>query len=104
MASYTIAHRTREFGIRIALGATWRTVLRAALQSTVIAVAAGLSIGLLVSLAVSSVLARWSIRNMDDPLVLSAVVGALLVVTVAAAVIPARRATSIEPTLALRSE
>jgi putative ABC transport system permease protein len=104
VASYAIAHRTREFGIRIALGATRRAVLRAALQSTAVAVAAGLGIGLMVSLALNSVLARWSIRNMDDPLVLAAVAGALLTMTVAASLIPARRATSIEPARALRSE
>jgi putative ABC transport system permease protein len=104
VASYAIAHRTREFGIRMALGATRRAVLRAALQSTGIAVAAGLGIGLVLSLALNSVLTRWSIRNMDDPLVLASVVGALLLTTVAAALIPARRATAIEPAIALRNE
>ncbi len=104
VASYAIAHRTREFGIRMALGATRRAVLRAALQSTGVAVAAGLAIGLVMSLALNSVLTRWSIRNMDDPLVLTSVVGALLLTTVAAALIPARRATAIEPAIALRNE
>jgi predicted permease len=104
VASYSIAHRTREFGIRIALGAAPYALLRSALQSVVIAVAAGLALGVLVSLALSSVLARWSIRNMDDPFVLAGVVGTLLLSTVAATLIPARRATSIEPVIALRTE
>lgn len=104
VASYAIAHRTREFSIRMALGATRGTVLRAALQSTAIAVACGLGMGLTLSLVLNSVLVRWSIRNMDDPFVLAAVVGALLVTSVAAALIPARRATGIEPALALKSE
>lgn len=104
VASYAIAHRTREFGIRVALGATRRAVLRAALQSTSIAVAAGLGIGLVISAALNSVLARWSIRNINDPVVLASVVGAVLLTTVAAALIPARRATGIEPTIALRNE
>jgi len=88
----------------MALGATRRTVLRAALQSTAIAVACGLGMGLTLSLLLNSVLLRWSIRNMDDPLVLAAVVGALLITSVAAAVIPARRATGIEAAIALKSE
>jgi putative ABC transport system permease protein len=104
VACYSIAHRTREFGIRIALGAAPRALLRSALQSVVIAVVVGLGLGLTLIVALSSVLARWSIRNVDDPLVLSSVVGTLLVSTVAATLIPARRATSIEPVIALRTE
>jgi putative ABC transport system permease protein len=104
VASYSIAHRTREFGIRIALGAAPHALLRLALQSVAIAVAAGLGLGLMLSAALNSVLARWAIRHMDDPLVLAGVVGTLLVSTVAATLIPARRATSIEPVIALRTE
>jgi predicted permease len=104
VVSYAIAHRTREFSIRMALGATRPVVLRAALQSTAIAVGCGLGIGLMLSLLLNSVLVRWSIRNMADPFVLAAVVGMLLVTSVAAALVPARRATAIEPAIALKSE
>jgi predicted permease len=104
VACYTIAHRTREFGIRIALGAAPGAVLRSALQSTMLAVCAGLGAGLVLSVGLSSVLARWSIRNVDDPVVLAAAVGTLLLSTGIATVIPARRATAIEPTMALRVE
>src|SRR5689334_24928695 len=75
VACYTIAHRTREFAIRIALGATPRGVLRSALQSTMPGVLAGLGAGLVLSVGLSSVLARWSIRNVDDPVVRGAAVG-----------------------------
>jgi predicted permease len=102
VACYTIAHRTREFGIRIALGAAQRAVLRSALQSTMLAVFAGLGVGLVLSVGLSSVLARWSIRNVDDPVVLVAAVATLLLSTGMATLIPARRATAIEPTVALR--
>jgi ABC-type lipoprotein release transport system permease subunit len=47
---------------------------------------------------------RWSTCNMDDPLVLAAVVGALPVTSMPAALIPARRATAIEPVTVLKSE
>lgn len=104
VACYTIAHRTREFGIRIALGAAPRAVLRSALQSTMLAAFAGLGVGLVLSVGLSSVLARWSIRNVDDPVVLVAAVGTLLLSTGIASLIPARRATAIEPTIALRIE
>ncbi len=104
VACYTIAHRTREFGIRIALGAAPRAVLRSALQSTMLAVFAGLGAGLVLSVGLNSVLARWSIRNVDDPVVLVAAVATLLLSTGIATLIPARRATAIDPTIALRAE
>jgi putative ABC transport system permease protein len=104
VASYSIANRTREFGIRISLGAASSAVLRSALQSMAIAVAAGLGVGLMLSVALNSVLARWSIRGIDDPLVLTAAAGTLLLATVVATLIPARRAIAIEPAVALRTE
>jgi ABC-type antimicrobial peptide transport system permease subunit len=101
---YSIAHRTREFGIRITLGAGPRAVLRAAMQSLAIAVASGLVIGLALSVALGSVLARWSIPSQQDPLVLSGVVATLLLAALAAMVIPARRAIAVEPAVALKTD
>jgi ABC-type antimicrobial peptide transport system permease subunit len=104
VVSYAIVHRTREFAIRLALGASRRAVLRAALQSTTVAVGFGLAVGVALSVALNSVLARWSIRHVDDPSVLALAGGVLLTATLAATLIPARRATSIEPAIALRTE
>lgn len=104
VACYAIAHRTREFGIRIALGAAPWTVLRTAFQSTAIAVGVGLGVGLTLAVALNSVLARWSIRSMDDPFVLAGVAATLLLMTAVATWMPARRATSVDPAIALRSE
>ena len=104
VACYSIAHRTREFGIRIALGAAPRAVLRSAMQSLAVAVAAGLVAGLALNVALGSVLARWSIPTPDDPLVLAGVVATLLLATLAATLIQARRAISIEPAVALKTD
>jgi predicted permease len=104
VACYSIAHRTREFGIRITLGAAPRAVLHSAMQSLAVAVAAGLVIGLALSVALGSVLARWSIPSPKDPLVLSGVVGTLLLAALAATLIPARRAISVEPAVALKTD
>jgi hypothetical protein len=104
VACYSIAHRTREFGIRITLGAAPRAVLRSAMQALAVAVAAGLVIGLALSVALGSVLARWSIPSPKDPLVLSGVVATLLLSALAAMLIPARRAIAVEPAVALRTD
>jgi ABC-type antimicrobial peptide transport system permease subunit len=104
VASYSVAHRTREFGIRIALGAARAAVLRAALRSVAIAVFVGLTVGLALSLALQNVLARWSIRNIDDPLVVVIVVATLLLAMTAAVLVPASRAINVQPATALRAE
>ena len=75
-----------------------------ALQSAAVVVGLGLGFGLALSVALNSVLARWSIHHMDDPSVLAAAGGVLVTATLAATMIPARRATSIEPAIALRTE
>jgi hypothetical protein len=104
VAYYSIAHRTRELGIRIALGAAPGSVLRSAMGSTCMAVAAGLASGLFVSLLLDSVPGRWPVRNMSDPVVLLAVAGTVLLSTLAATLIPARRAATIQPAAALKAE
>jgi predicted permease len=104
VACYSIAHRTREFGIRITLGAAPRAVLRSAMQSLAAAVAAGLVIGLALSVALGSILARWSIPSPKDPLVLSGVVATMLLASLAAMLIPARRAISVQPAVALKTD
>lgn len=104
VVSYSIVLRTREFAIRLALGAARGTIVRAALRSVAIAVSLGLGLGLALSIALNSVLTRWSIPDISDPSVLAAAVGILVVVTLVATLIPARRATSIEPAIALRME
>ena len=104
VASYSIAHRTREFGIRIALGAVPGAVVRSALQTLGTAAGSGLLIGMISSVALGSVLTRWSIPRTDDPLVLAGVAATLLLSTLVATLVPVRRATSIEPAIALKTD
>ena len=104
VACYSVAHRTREFGIRIALGARPGAIVGSALRSLAVAVTAGLGVGLASSAALGSLLGRWSIPSLDDPLVLSGVVATLIIAALIATLVPARRATTIDPVIALRAE
>ncbi|HYR83321.1 MAG TPA: FtsX-like permease family protein [Terriglobia bacterium] len=102
VVSYSVSHRFKEFGIRMAIGAGRVEVIRLAVESSMMSIASGLAIGIALSVALNSVLSRWSIGNLKDPLVLATISVVLLAVTIAAALIPARHAASIEPAGALR--
>jgi putative ABC transport system permease protein len=104
VVSYSVSHRVREFGIRTALGATPTHVVRLALGPTIAPVAIGLAAGLVLSAASNAIVARWSIGNLSDPIVLATISLVLLTVATAAALLPARRVASIPPATALRSE
>jgi predicted permease len=103
--SYLVALRTRELGIRMALGASGGRVLRAILLRGAGLAAAGLVVGLAGALAVT----RWLEGALygvsaTDPATLMSIAVLLAGVAVAACVIPARRAARIDPVVALRSE
>lgn len=102
VVSYSVACRSKEFGIRMALGADRGRIVNAAVRPAVLAILAGLVAGLPLSVGLNKVVARWSIGNLNDPLVLVAVSLVMLVVTMISASIPARRAASIQPSDALR--
>jgi predicted permease len=104
VVSFAVSARVREFGIRLALGARRTAVVRLALGSTLISAGGGLAAGIVLSVAANTALARWSIGNLADPFVLTAVGSAILMTTVLAVVVPAVRAISIEPAGALRIE
>jgi putative ABC transport system permease protein len=103
--AYTVTQRTHEIGIRMALGALPRDVLRMmAAQGMKLAVT-GAAIGLAVALAVTRVLrALLYETSPTDPLTFIAVVTLLLAVALLACVVPARRATRTDPLIALRYE
>jgi ABC-type antimicrobial peptide transport system permease subunit len=102
--SYTVSQSSREFGIRMALGATREHILRQVAVSVGIPVGLGLLAGVASSLFLNSVILRWTEASISNPLVLICVSMVLTVVSISAASVPALRAASIDPVQALRAE
>jgi putative ABC transport system permease protein len=103
--SYSVARRTREIGIRIALGAERSDVLRLVLREGMTLVTIGIILGLIVAFAVTRLLTGFlSGISPTDPLAFIAIASFLTVVALAASFIPAYRATKIDPLIALRYE
>jgi ABC-type antimicrobial peptide transport system permease subunit len=100
-----VAQRTRELGIRSALGADRRSMLWSVAAEPARLVAIGLVVGLGITLAGGRVVASllYGMRA-SDPLTLGAVAVVLLAVAMLATWIPARRATRVDPMIALRAE
>jgi predicted permease len=105
MAAYSVSKRKRELGIRMALGAQPKEVLKAALgracKLLAVGSAAGLLLGILASRVLASIVYQATPR---DPLVLAGVVLAMLLLGLLATWIPAQRALSIDPAMLLREE
>jgi putative ABC transport system permease protein len=103
--SYSVGQRTREMGIRMALGAQTRDVLRQVLAEGMILVAGGLALGLLVTVPLSRISASLLFGiSTRDPVTLALAVVILLATALAACYLPARRATRVDPLIALRDE
>jgi putative ABC transport system permease protein len=105
VVSYSVGQRTRELGIRMALGAQPRAVLRQVLAEGMILVFCGLGLGLIATVTIAGVLNSllFGVRA-RDPLTLGVVVAILLATALAACWAPAVRATRIDPMVALRDE
>ena len=102
VVSYGVAQRTNEFGIRMALGASGGQVLRLVLSSTALNVIGGLAGGALLSFAFSRVLSNWAEGSAYDPLLVASATLLLILTAALASFIPARRASAVEPMIALR--
>ena len=103
--SYSVSQRTREIGVRMALGATTREVLLMVLKQGALTGAIGIAAGLAGSFAITRLLRSQLFEiSPTDPLTLAGVSLLLLVISLAACAIPGRRATQIDPVVALRCE
>jgi len=107
--SFSVSQRTQELGVRMALGADSRRILRMVLRQGSILTAVGVSLGVLITLGLV-VLAGDNMQAVlfgvspRDPLVYAAVVALVAVISLAASFVPARRATRVDPMIALRAE
>ncbi len=105
VVSYAVARRRAEMGIRMALGATRSNVLKMVLRQGMMPVVAGLAGGAMAALALGRFMASLLFQvSAHDPLVFIAAAAVLLLVSAAACLVPARRATQVDPTEALRCE
>jgi ABC-type antimicrobial peptide transport system permease subunit len=103
--SYSVARRTREIGIRMALGAERASVLWLVLRDVTTMVIAGVAIGLPIALTLSRVVQSQLFElSAHDPIALVASAAVLTLVGLAAGYLPARRATRVDPMRALRYE
>jgi ABC-type antimicrobial peptide transport system permease subunit len=103
--SFSVSRRTREVGIRMALGARSGDVVRMIFRQGAMQLAVGMTVGIAVALGMSQLLQMLLLDvNPRDPMIYSGVVFTLVATGLLACLIPARRATKVDPLTALRSE
>jgi putative ABC transport system permease protein len=103
--AYTVSQQTHELGIRMALGAGERTLFLMVLRMGAILVSAGLAIGLIASLLLNRLIANqlWGVKP-HDPMTMISVILIIAIIGTVACLIPARRATRVDPLVSLRYE
>jgi predicted permease len=105
VVSYGAAQRTREIGIRMALGAQPVSVLKLVLRQGVYLVLGGMAVGLVASIALVRIIRQFLLlANAADPVAFAAISLGLLAIALLACYIPARRAMRVDPMVALRHE
>ncbi len=104
VVSFGVTQRTQEVGIRMALGAPRASILRLVISSTALMLAAGVVVGLGLSVALSGLVGSWAGGTPRDPLTLLSAALVLMLVSAIACIGPAWRAASVDPMVALRYE
>ncbi len=105
VVSYSVAQRRQEIGVRVALGAQPSDVFRLVVRQGAFLATAGVAIGLLASWLLTPVLRSWLYEiEPGDPLTFIGVAAILVAIALLATAIPARRATKVDPVLAMRAE
>jgi ABC-type antimicrobial peptide transport system permease subunit len=105
LISYTVAQRTREIGIRVALGAAPRQVIVPVIREGIMLALAGIGIGLAGALVAARALSAFLFGvGASDPLTFSGVALLMLLVAIVASYIPSRGALNVDPLVALRAE
>jgi predicted permease len=104
VVSFGVTQRTQEVGIRMALGAPRANILRLVVSSTAVMLAAGVAVGLGLSVVLSRVVGAWAGGSPRDPVTLLLSALLLVLVAVVACLAPAWRAASVDPVVALRYE
>jgi len=104
VVSYSVAQRTNEFGIRMALGATSSDLLRSVFASATLSVGSGLAAGVLLSLALNRLVSQWVEGSSIQASIVFGMTLLMASVAALACLVPARRASSVDPMKALRYE
>jgi len=103
--AYSVEQRTREIGVRMAVGARRADILRLVLQQAAVFIASGIAAGLAIGFAGARLLSGLLFKtSAADPISVSITIGVLVGIAVLAVSLPARRAASVNPTEALRAE
>jgi ABC-type antimicrobial peptide transport system permease subunit len=102
--SYLVTQRTREFGVRIAMGARRVHIAYQVTRGCIVAVCGGTLIGVVLVVALNRAFVQWTSDDARDPAMLAGIVILLILAAGAASILPARMAATIAPMHALRSE